>query len=61
MFVPQYLPQGHQHSSFFLEMDTKNFGFHVNTTILSKSQVSQVKQFRFDLKNKIHNNNLIAI
>ena len=59
MFVPQYLPQGHQHSCFFLEMDTKNFSFHVNTTILSKYQVSQLKYFRFDIGNKLHNTNMI--
>ena len=53
MFVPQYLPQGHQHSCFFLEMDTKNFSFHVNTTILSKYQVSQLKYFRFDIGKKL--------
>ena len=61
MFVPQYLPQGHQHSCFFLEMDTKNFSFHVNTTILSKYQVSQLKYLRFDIGNKLHNTNMIAI
>ena len=61
MFVPQYLPQGHQHSCFFHEMDTKNFSFHVNTTILSKYQASQLKYFRFDIGNKLHNNNMITI